>query len=166
MAGLPPITPARFATRWLMSYFLLMSTYNPSGYSFFHWITSSNRDFLSFKILSGMLLLTVYMALWPILYTTLGPLGFLILAAIVGAGWLVAWDFGLLENARASFIPYAFAGSVALVITCGLVWSHFQLQWFYLKQYRKVTPKRYGARARPATPVAIAPAPAAPPPLI
>lgn len=168
MAGLPPITPARFTTRWLMSYFLLMSTYNPSGYSFYHWITSRDRDFLSIKVLSGMLLLTVYLALWPILYTTLGPFGFLMLAAIVAAGGLVAWDYGLMDHVRPSFYPYAFFAGVALIITCGLVWSHFQLQWFYLKQYRKVTPKRYGAPARPATPIAPAPAatPAAPPPLI
>lgn len=166
MGHMPRFTPLRFVVRWLASYFLLASTYNPSGVSYFHWITSRDEDYLSLKIAVGMVLVAAYTALWPILYTTLGPIGMFMTTAIVVSGTLVMWDYGMLDHIRPTFYPYGVLGALATIVAVGLTYSHLTLQIWYIKAYRKVTVKRYPVPTFPGPPPPPPLPPGAPPPII
>ena len=126
MAHFPPLTAARFATRWFLAFFVLTATYNPSGYSYYHWVTNKNNDYLSLKIACAIFLLTAYGTVWPIIYTSIGPIGIFMTSAFVITGSLVMWDYGLLEGVRPSFYPYGFLGTVAFITAVGLGFAHWQ----------------------------------------
>ncbi len=166
MAHFPPFTVGRFTTRWLLAFFVLTATYNPSGISYYHWVTSRNNDYLSLKVMCGILLLTAYGAVWPIIYTSIGPVGIFMSTAFVVTGSLVMWDYGFLEGIRPSFYPYGILSGIAFVTAVGLAFAHLQLQFWHIKSYRKVTVKRYAAYVPPVAPTLPPPPPTAPPPII
>jgi hypothetical protein len=166
MAHMPRFTGLRFVVRWFLSCFLVMATYNPTGVSFFHWITSRDEDYLSLKVAVGMLLLAIYTAIWPILYTSLGPIGMFLTTMIMVTGSLVMWDYGLLDHVRPSFYPYGVLMGLATVIAVGITYSHLHLQILYIKMYRKVTVKRYPTPVFPGPPPPPPLPPGAPPPII
>lgn len=143
MAHIRPFTVKRFATRWLLSFFLLCATYNPSGYSFIDWATTNDGAYLSLKITVGIILVGTYVALWPIVYTSIGPVGIFNTLAWATAFSLVMWDYGLLEYVSPSFYFYGVLATLATVLAVGLAFSHLQIQFWALKCLRKIAPKRY-----------------------
>ncbi len=50
------ITLAGVAARWAGAFFLLAALYNPSGYSYFHWVATTDLRYWSFKIVAGIVL--------------------------------------------------------------------------------------------------------------
>ena len=142
MALGPPFTIKRFLTRLGVSAFLVFSTYNPSGNSYYHWATADNGDYLSLKIMTGLLLLWMYLALFPIVWTSMGPIGLGMTLALFASSTLVLWDYGLLDHVRPSFYPYAVIFGLATIIAIGLAWGHINLQVWHLKLVRKIAPKQ------------------------
>ena len=142
MALGPPFTFVRFGTRLGFAAFLLFSTYNPSGHSYYHWLTADNGDFLSIKMMVGLLLTWMYFSLVPIIWTAMGPIGLGMTIAWMTASGLVLWDYGFLDQVRPSFYPYAVIGSIAFIIALGLTWGHINLQLWHLKLVRKIAPKQ------------------------
>ena len=166
--AVPPFTVGRFTTRWFFSAFMTFGTYNPSGHSYFHWVTTADADRLSLKVCVGVALAWWYIHLWPIMWTTLGPYGLGAAVAILATFSLTMWDFGLMDHIRPSFYVYGLLLGLSTVIAVGLGWSHFQLAGWYMKNYRKVTPKRVPTYRPPAVPLVppAFPGAAPPPPLI
>ena len=142
MALGPPMTVGRFATRWGFSAFLFFSTYNPSGHSYYHWVVEGTDGNLPLKLTVGFVLLWVYLSILPIIWTSMGPIGLGMAAALLSASGLVAWDYGLLDNVSPSFFPYALISSFATIVAVGLTWGHLNLQLWHLKLVRKIAPKQ------------------------
>ena len=49
-----------FVARWLMAMFLVLATYNPSGYSYVGWITQLSSGDWILKLLVGLVLAILY----------------------------------------------------------------------------------------------------------
>src|SRR5271154_1818287 len=89
----------RFITRWLAAVFMVLATYNPSGYSYFHWVSTPDVDDWVLKLLVGVVLVILYATFGLATQRSLGRLGI--------AAWLlffavVTWtmiDFGLIRVA-------------------------------------------------------------------
>jgi len=143
MAAGPPFTVVRFGARWCFSAFLLFATYNPTGYSYYDWVTGSDDSYLSVKVVVGLWLLWTYTALLPIVWHAIGPVGIGAMAALLASSGLVLWDYGFLDYITPSFYPYAIIGGMATIIAMGLTWGHVNLQVWHLKLVRKIAPKAY-----------------------
>lgn len=141
MAATTPFTFVRFALRWTVSAFLLFGTYNPSGTSYYHWLVNRDGTYLSLKIMVGLFLVWAYLALLPIVWGSMGPVGIGVTVAILATGGLVLWDYGLLEHIDPTFYPYAALASLATVLALGLTWGHVSIQVWHLKLVRKIAPK-------------------------
>jgi hypothetical protein len=61
-----------FLVRWLALTALVMATYNPSGYSYYHWLFTPSGESLTAKYLIGSILSLVYL---PLIVTVLRALG-------------------------------------------------------------------------------------------
>jgi hypothetical protein len=61
-----------FLVRWLALTALVMATYNPSGYSYYHWLFTPSGESLTAKYLIGSILSSVYL---PLIVTVLRALG-------------------------------------------------------------------------------------------
>ncbi len=119
-------TFGRFLLRWMACVFMVFSTYNPSGYSYYHWVAAGIEDQLSLKVAAGLILGTAYLTAARIGRIALGTSGFI-------AGLLAAllFSFGLITLVSpgtrfAEVVRYLHLVSVASTIAIGVSWSHIK----------------------------------------
>lgn len=114
-----------FVVRWLIALFLVLATYNPSGYSYVHWVLQLTTDLWAFKMLAGILLLVIYLLFWLATLRALGWPGIAIAAALSGAvTWALA-DLGALD-ALGPTLPMVALIVLANVLAIGVSWSHIR----------------------------------------
>jgi hypothetical protein len=113
-----------FFVRWAVALFLVLATYNPSGYSYAHWLLQFTVDLWAFKALAGLLLVVVYLLFGLATLRSLGWPGIAIATALSGAlTWAFA-DLGVLD-ALGPMTPLMIAMIVfANVLAIGISWSH------------------------------------------
>lgn len=114
-----------FVVRWLVALFLVLATYNPSGYSYVHWVLQLTMELWAFKILAGILLIVIYLLFWLATLRSLGWPGIAIAAALSGAvTWALA-DLGALD-ALGPTLPMIALLVLANVLAVGVSWSHIR----------------------------------------
>ena len=115
-----------FIWRWAAALLLVFATYNPAGYSWFHWAKSAFEGdglgpahyFLGVILVAGW---TVFLIATE---RSLGALGSIIGAAVIGTGiWLLV-DVGVLHPDSISAIAWLVLFALATLLAIGLSWSH------------------------------------------
>jgi hypothetical protein len=101
-----------------------MISYNPSTYSWLHWLNSDVA--LVYKVGSGVLLLIGWMMYLRATWMSLGVIGTLLAAAFFGVMiWLlIEWEVLSLENS--SVIVWVVEFILAGVLAVGMSWSHIR----------------------------------------
>ena len=71
--------------RFLLSLAFVFATYNPTGYSLFHWITDAGASVLSLKAVVGLALLMMYYAIFRVVFAAFRLSGLIVagLAAVL-----------------------------------------------------------------------------------
>lgn len=117
--------------RFSFALVLVYCTYNPEGYSYFHWIKASfgqsetgwlGADAL--KFLAGVALLAGWTVYLNATRNSLGLFGVSLIAALCGGVvWLlVEWDLLAADNMRA--FVHLTEIVVAVILAAGMSWSH------------------------------------------
>jgi hypothetical protein len=132
--------------RFLLSLAFVFATYNPSGYSLFHWITDVGAGVLSLKAVVGLALVMVYYAIFRVVFAAFRRSGLIVagLAAVLFVSELASivvprrsqpfWHFNILLS------QYIILCAVAIVVALGVSWSHLieqltgQLQKRYVQR--------------------------------
>src|SRR4029077_20337237 len=116
----------RFITRWLAAMFLVLATYNPSGYSYYHWVSELDIGDWILKLLVGVVLVILYATFGLATQRSLGRLGiaaWLLFFAI--ATWTMI-DLGLLRIAGAGTMAMIVLVNLANVLAVGVSWSYLR----------------------------------------
>jgi hypothetical protein len=120
------MTAAGFLWRFVAALVLVLLTYNPSGFSGWHWISSAVGEsaFGPLHLLLLGVLAAGWVVFWIATWRALGALGVflagIILAAII---WLL-YDIGLLESHSGTAITWIVLFALAAVLAVGVSWSH------------------------------------------
>ena len=115
-----------FVIRWIMAMFLVLATFNPSGYSYFHWITDLDDGDWVLKLLIGVVLVILYATFGLATQRSLGRIGI--------AAWLlffatVTWllvDLGLIRIAGGGSFATVALVDLANILAIGLSWSYIR----------------------------------------
>jgi hypothetical protein len=119
-------TPQKFMARYGASLVLVFVTYNPSGWSYFHWITAEEITRLPMLVLVGLMLLGCFMIFLRATMRSIGPVGIILSLAVLGALiWLLA-DIGLVDLAQGSVLTVVLELVLATVMAVGISWSHIR----------------------------------------
>ncbi|EWY40790.1 hypothetical protein N825_33210 [Skermanella stibiiresistens SB22] len=114
--------------RWLISMFIVFGTFNPSGYSYVHWLLRRDDQPWSLKILAGILLGCVVATFLLATVRSLGVRGIVAMAGLLIAATWTLIDLGLLrdlsQGAYLTIVLFAFASILAL----GVSWSNLTLR--------------------------------------
>jgi hypothetical protein len=122
----PPLKLVRlFVLRWLLAAFLVFGTYNPSGTSYYHWVTGS-PELSPTQITAGILLLALIVAILRMAFMSIGYFGTTALALTVLMGILFAAGLGLFEFEDVSFTTYTIEAILSIVVGTGVSWSFIQ----------------------------------------
>jgi hypothetical protein len=109
--------PIGILVRMLAVLFLVAATYNPSGYSYYHWAFHGDGSYWALKIFLGLLIICGYVfcsyATWRSLRLLLSvPL----LLLMVTCGWLLS-DWGVLD--LSDWLQRTLALEAGLVVLLG-----------------------------------------------
>jgi hypothetical protein len=122
-----------FAARFLFAVVLVYATYNPTGYSYFHWVAGSFSDEIqqSSWLASPALkfVVGVVLAIGWVIYSTaarrsLGGVGvFLVVALCAGVIWLLI-DRDVFSLKSVPALTHVALLVISAVLAVGMAWSH------------------------------------------
>lgn len=120
------LTIQGFLLRLLFSFLLVMLTYNPSGYSYAHWLQNSFSDFNALLALAGITLIIGWVIYMRATLRSLGVVG-LTLALLFFATilWLLI-DWGLLGFDNVTAVSWVILILLSAVLAVGISWSHIR----------------------------------------
>jgi uncharacterized membrane protein len=102
---------------------IVLLSYNPSGHSFFHWALRDFGDFGPDKILAGALLAAGWVLCIRTASTSLGTLGLVLSAAILGSLVWMLFRAGILDPDQPSIFAWVALVLIGAVLGIGLSWS-------------------------------------------
>ena len=112
--------------RFLLAMVLVFATYNPSGYSYFHWGIKHISDFSVLKLFAGVVLLIGWTMFIRATLVSLGAFGIVLAAAFFGTLlWLVV-DWGLVPADTVEAVTYLILIAASAVMATGMTWSHIR----------------------------------------
>jgi len=115
-----------FLGRLIAALALVYATYNPSGYSYFHWVDSSLPEFDPLVAFAGVVLLIGWVMFIRATIRSMGLLGVLLAVAFFGTLlWLII-DRGWLSLDNTKAITYITEFLLAAVLATGMSWSHIR----------------------------------------
>jgi hypothetical protein len=130
MAANRQFTLVPFTVRLTSSAFLVFATYNPSGYSYYHWAIDPHGGAPALKVAVGLAIILLYAAVLRIVLAAFRRSGF-ILGAAAGLFLsseivivLLPGDASLSWRGWMLVGQYAVLVAVALVMAFGISWSH------------------------------------------
>ncbi len=113
-----------FFLRFLFAVVVVFASYNPEGYSYYHWVEADLPVFTVLKGFVGVILLIGWVILIRATLGSLGVVGILLAAAFFGLGiWLLVDVLGLAAN-NIRMISYIVEVVLAAVLSIGVSWSH------------------------------------------
>lgn len=110
--------------RWVTALLLVFLTYNPSGYSWYHWLAGAENKVEPLILLTGILLLIGWVIYVRATARSLGVLGTLLSLALFGTlVWaLIYYRIIALDNT--TLLVYLLLVILSAVMATGLSWSH------------------------------------------
>jgi len=115
-----------FLVRILAALALVLLTYNPTGWSYHHWVFASPEGFTALKALPGALLLCGWVLYLRAALQSLGFLGFALSALVIGSiVWLLAAQ-GWIDPSKPTVAAWFALISLGLVLGIGLGWSQMR----------------------------------------
>ncbi len=111
------------ALRYLASFALVASTFNPTGYSFFHWAHATLPKVNGLLALAAMTLLIAWFALVRATFRSIGLFGVLLALAFCGALVWVGVDYGLVNLNDSKALVWIALFVVAVVLGTGMSWA-------------------------------------------
>lgn len=112
-------------TRFIVALVLVMSTFNPSGASFYHWVIHRGDTSIPLLILVGIGLLIGWVVFFRATMRSLGAVGVLLAVALFACLVWLAVDFNLVSVGSQVFI-YIILVIFAAVLAIGMSWSHIR----------------------------------------
>ncbi|MGV6852200.1 MAG: DUF6524 family protein [bacterium] len=120
------LTLAGFGLRFLFALLLVFITYNPEGYSYYHWVSTDFSTFNAVKAFAGVILLVAWAIYIRATAHSLGMIGLILAALFFGTLIWVMIDFGLVSVGSLRSMSYVVEVMLVCVMAIGLSWSHIR----------------------------------------
>ncbi|MBP2229276.1 DUF6524 family protein [Azospirillum agricola] len=119
------LTIPGYIVRLLAAMLVIFGTYNPSGYSYYHWLQVDFGDW-AFKLFVGLLLMvTIYLqanALWR----SMRLVGSVSLTLVIVTAVWFASDLGLIDLSDGTELTLAIQIGLTALLGTGFSWSHIR----------------------------------------
>lgn len=115
-----------FGLRFLFSAILLFATYNPEGYSYFHWVKADFPAISIEQAFVGVVLIIGYVIYLRATLRSLGVIGLALAFAFFGllVGMLFKWGWISLDGQK--MLSYVVEILLAVILAVGMSWSHIR----------------------------------------
>ncbi len=118
--------PVGFLIRWIGALVLVGLSFNPAGYSYYHWLAGSGEQMLPLKALAGVVLVIGAVIYLRATVRSLGWLGIGLTLALLGTlVWLLV-DMRWLDLGATGVGGWIAVVITATVLAVGMSWSHIR----------------------------------------
>lgn len=117
------ISIAGFVGRVVFALVLVLATFNPAGYSYFHWVRAEFPSVTPAQAVVGVVLLILWIFLSRSMMQAIGLLGLGLMTAFTAAlVWLfVSW--GWLDVTNATTMSWVVLVALGLILGVGMSWA-------------------------------------------
>ena len=115
-----------FIIRFIAAIIIVLLTFNPSGYSYYHWLNESlaKSGFAAEHAFAGIVLIIAWTVLMRSTIRSLGVIGLVLASILIGTFvWLIS-DYGLLNADSETSIIWIALVCLATLLAIGMSWSH------------------------------------------
>lgn len=109
--------------RFIFALILVLASYNPSGYSYAHWVAASYSEPTPWLALAGIALVIGWVIYIRATLNSLGPIGLGLAAAFVAVLLWALVDLGWISLEDGSAFIWLVEVFAAIVLTVGMCWS-------------------------------------------
>lgn len=115
-----------FIARWLAAIALVFVTFNPTQWSYYHWVAENFPKIGPLETVVGLLLIAAWAFFLHSTMRSIGGLGLALgIAFCASLIWLFqSWGWLALDNTRA--ITWVVLLMLSLILAIGLSWSHLR----------------------------------------
>ncbi len=126
MAHVKEINALGIGMRFFIALVLVFATYNPDGYSYFHWVTSADTGAWPIKAFVGVVLLIGWTIFLRATLRSLGGFGIVLAIAFFATLLWVLTNWGVIPSDSIKAVTYLSLFVIAALLATGLVWSHIR----------------------------------------
>jgi len=119
----PGISWSGVALRVVLALALVLVTFNPGGWSFYHWLSAPPAGITAVKACAGVLLLIGWLVCLRTAYVALGLVGAVLLTALLGTVVWMLIDYHVIDVAGRSALVWIGITIAGVVLGLGLSWS-------------------------------------------
>jgi hypothetical protein len=114
-----------YLVRLFFAFVIVFSTYNPSTYSYAHWVISDINQLLAVKALVGIILLIGWVIYIRATLRSLGFIGIILATTFFGLLFWLLIDLKIISTGAVA-IQYMLLVILSFVISTGVSWSHIR----------------------------------------
>ena len=115
-----------FFIRFVMALILVFGTYNPSGWSWYHWATQATDKIDPLLIFAGVVLVIGWVIYLRATLRSLGEIGTILALAFFAALTWVMIDYGLLSLDSPTVFTWVMLSMLSAIMATGMSWSHIR----------------------------------------
>ncbi len=119
-------TVQSFFLRWVFALLLVMLSYNPSGYSYAHWLQHSFSNFGPLLGLAGVSLIIGWVIYLRATLRSLGLIGLILAILFFGSLLWLLVDWGWLGLDNVTAVSWVVLVLLSAVLAVGISWSHIR----------------------------------------
>jgi len=113
-----------FLLRWIFAAALVISTYNPTDYSYVSWVLAEGTAFGPIVAIVGLVLLTVWIVYVRATFLSMGWLGVILGAALFACVIWLFVDLGWMTLDSPGALTWVALVLISLILAVGMSWSH------------------------------------------
>ena len=117
------ISWAGVGIRFIAALILVFATYNPEGYSFFHWGILEYKAITALKAFTGVVLLIGWVIFIRATVTSLGIIGLILAIAFFGTLLWIIVDWGWVPLDSIKLLSYIVLIMASAILATGMSWS-------------------------------------------
>jgi hypothetical protein len=111
------------ALRVVLALMLVLATFNPSGWSFYHWISAAPTGITAVKAFAAVLLLIGWLVCLRTAYVALGLVGAVLLAVLLATVVWMLIDYHVIDVTGHDAMVWIGLAIAGIVLGVGLSWS-------------------------------------------
>ena len=120
------LTWGGIALRFLFAILVVFISYNPEGYSYYHWGIENFFPIEPIKIIAGIVLAIGWVIFIRATLRSLGTIGLILAGSLCAAILWFVIDIGLTSEDGVRFYTYAGLIIITVILTIGMSWSHIR----------------------------------------
>jgi len=119
----PGISWSGIVMRIVFALALVLLTFNPSGWSFYHWVVEGAEGGMAVKAFAGVLLLIGWIVCLRAAAVSLGLLGAVLLTALLASVVWMLIDYNVIDSVGRTALVWIGLVVAGIVLGIGLSWS-------------------------------------------